>query len=413
MQSMPIRLAIRTAALRFRSRDTRPDFVPQAEYPRGATSEIVLNGNTLVIGRAPTAHVRLPGPAVSLVHARLERDGSDWFVIDQGSTNGTRLNGTLLQPYQRRLVRTGDTLEVPGFVLSISVADNERASPPETTHEIARKMVREVLQALGGSLDSAPSLVVAAGPKAGTRLVLSEIGQMYIVGRSLGCHLQLDDRDVSREHAGITRDFMGVTIEDLGSKNGILVRGRRITAPCQLSDGDELLLGSTPLRFNDPAEAYLRELEGGEDAKAWHEAAISEGKPLMPQATPSVPTAKPEAPSGASEPVSKQGAPSLSDAPPLKEASSPKEALSLEQAPSSEQAPSLSDAPPLSHAPPPGAGEDARSGTPEGSSPDPGAAEPVGSPGPTPTGVGTIVLVIVAALVAAGAAAALFFLMRS
>ena len=39
------------------------------------------------------------------------------------------------------------------------------------------------------------------------------------------------------------------TLEDLGSKNGTFLRGRRISSPRPLSDGDEILLGRVRMTF--------------------------------------------------------------------------------------------------------------------------------------------------------------------
>jgi pSer/pThr/pTyr-binding forkhead associated (FHA) protein len=39
------------------------------------------------------------------------------------------------------------------------------------------------------------------------------------------------------------------TLEDLGSKNGTFVRGRRVTSPVVLADREEIRVGSVPLRF--------------------------------------------------------------------------------------------------------------------------------------------------------------------
>src|SRR5580698_8315887 len=54
-------------------------------------------------------------------------------------------------------------------------------------------------------------------------LVLSE-GQ-FAVGRSAGCQLSLDDPLVSRRHALLVVSRDGVTIEDLQSRNGVIVNG--------------------------------------------------------------------------------------------------------------------------------------------------------------------------------------------
>jgi FOG: FHA domain len=60
------------------------------------------------------------------------------------------------------------------------------------------------------------------------------------------------DAKVSRRHARIIRRDRGYFIEDLGSTNGTFVnRGRRLLpgAPQVLSEGDEIIVGKTFLRF--------------------------------------------------------------------------------------------------------------------------------------------------------------------
>ena len=54
---------------------------------------------------------------------------------------------------------------------------------------------------------------------------------------------------VSRRHARIRVSGVKATLEDLGSKNGTFLRGRRIDAPASLSDGDEILLGGVHMTF--------------------------------------------------------------------------------------------------------------------------------------------------------------------
>jgi len=52
------------------------------------------------------------------VHARLDRDGTGWLLVDLGSTNGTRLNGWLVSSPVP--VRTGDQISfgAVSFVLA-------------------------------------------------------------------------------------------------------------------------------------------------------------------------------------------------------------------------------------------------------------------------------------------------------
>ena len=71
----------------------------RAEYP--------LDREVLLVGRDPAADIRIDEPLVSRSHARLERRGAAWFVIDLGSTNYTRVNGAVVA---ERELRSGDEL---------------------------------------------------------------------------------------------------------------------------------------------------------------------------------------------------------------------------------------------------------------------------------------------------------------
>ena len=60
--------------------------------------------------------------------------------------------------------------------------------------------------------------------------------------------LRLADTGVSRAHAELRLDGSEVRLTDLGSTNGTLVNGRRITSAV-LADGDSIEVGATPLLF--------------------------------------------------------------------------------------------------------------------------------------------------------------------
>ena len=66
----------------------------------------------------------------------------------------------------------------------------------------------------------------------------------FAVGRNASCQLSLDDPLVSRRHALLVVDEHGVTLEDLQSRNGVLVNGSRITEKVHLEAGDLILIGT-------------------------------------------------------------------------------------------------------------------------------------------------------------------------
>lgn len=66
-----------------------------------------------------------------------------------------------------------------------------------------------------------------------------------LLGRTREATAWIDSSRVSRRHARIVIAGEAVTIEDLGSKNGTLVRGEKIDGPVSLADGDEIHVGVT------------------------------------------------------------------------------------------------------------------------------------------------------------------------
>ena len=76
-------------------------------------------------------------------------------------------------------------------------------------------------------------------------LALNE-GQ-FVVGRSAACQLSLDDALISRRHAMIVVTGEVVTVEDLASRNGVLVNGVRITTKTAIHPGDKITVGTQEL----------------------------------------------------------------------------------------------------------------------------------------------------------------------
>jgi len=81
-------------------------------------------------------------------------------------------------------------------------------------------------------------------------------GQVYelhdgenVIGRDRTATVHIESGSVSRLHARITVAGNAATVEDLGSKNGTFLRGKRLRSPATLSDGDDLVFGSVAALF--------------------------------------------------------------------------------------------------------------------------------------------------------------------
>jgi DNA-binding winged helix-turn-helix (wHTH) protein len=70
-----------------------------------------------------------------------------------------------------------------------------------------------------------------------------------VIGRAPDATIQIDSLGVSRYHARIQVSDDDATLEDLGSKNGTHLDGKRITTPARLSDGSQIRLGTIVVTF--------------------------------------------------------------------------------------------------------------------------------------------------------------------
>jgi hypothetical protein len=67
-------------------------------------------GRRTLVGRAPSADLRLDDPQVSRLHARIEMRDDGVYVEDLGSRNGTRVDGANVQG--SRCLRVDEEIEI-------------------------------------------------------------------------------------------------------------------------------------------------------------------------------------------------------------------------------------------------------------------------------------------------------------
>ncbi len=97
---------------------------------------------------------------------------------------------------------------------------------------------------------------MSGGPGGGraVRLVAND-GRTYplsigstVIGRGDQANLRLPDVGISRRHARLDYDGAQVVLTDLGSTNGTMVNGQRVSAVA-LNPGDMIQIGTTTLTF--------------------------------------------------------------------------------------------------------------------------------------------------------------------
>ncbi|MFH1811478.1 MAG: FHA domain-containing protein [Pseudomonadota bacterium] len=219
--------------------------------------------DVVTMGRDSHNDIQIPLTTVSRRHARLIFENGEYFIEDLNSTHGTLHNSKPLGQGGKKLLRDGDTVQVMHFKIQYSrVADKPlEFGSSERTEQLARRMVQEVLASMGEANEH-PYLRVMNGPDEGKRFELSDAIAEVVIGRSSDCDLCINDANISRRHALVRKDWGGITIEDLSSKNGVVINDKKISGARAMSDSDEIMLGAVRLTFIDPTASILGKLDG-------------------------------------------------------------------------------------------------------------------------------------------------------
>jgi predicted component of type VI protein secretion system len=216
----------------------------------------------IVIGRGPGTDVRIPHLTVSETHATVHLDGDGPSIVDNESTNGTRVNGVRLSAGRKKRLHEGDLIEIGAYALTFhtGVALPQTVTA-ERTAELARRLFR---QSHAGAHVGAPRLCVLTGPQTGKSLDVPKPPARLLIGRAGGCQLVLDDPGVADEHVELVRDLDGVLIHRLERAGQLEINGLAVEHK-RLRDADELVLGKTRLLFEDPAEEPIEGLAAEAD----------------------------------------------------------------------------------------------------------------------------------------------------
>lgn len=229
--------------------------------PQAVTQEFT--ERDVLIGRDSTADFQVPLSTVSRRHARIFETDQVYLVEDLGSTHGTVLNGRRLESGEKKVLRDGDVIELTKAKITCGIELEQlvSADPNEGTQAIAARAVQGILGRLGEANSEGPYFRILTGVDEGKRYGLSG-GSEWTLGRAKDCEFVLNDPNVSRRHALVKKDWNGFIIEDLGSKNGVLIGDNQINKARRLKDRDEVTVGPMKLLFIDPDAELMAALKG-------------------------------------------------------------------------------------------------------------------------------------------------------
>jgi hypothetical protein len=212
-----------------------------------AHKAILAGGRTLVPNRyvidlSPYDHSRLAPYAAALAQELAQSQAE--FIGEQGWT----VYGDVIVEIER-----GDGLDTGMFRVTAEVYTGGDVAPVPSYEQPPPPAYPPYDQGQGypgGRPVSGPP----GGGRGAVRLVAND-GRTYplsigstVIGRGDQANLRLPDVGISRRHARLDFDGAQVVLTDLGSTNGTMVNGQRVSAVA-LNPGDMIQLGTTTLTF--------------------------------------------------------------------------------------------------------------------------------------------------------------------
>jgi hypothetical protein len=210
-----------------------------------AHKAILAGGRTLVPNRyvidlSPYDHSRLAPYAAALAQELAQSQAE--FIGEQGWT----VYGDVIVEIER-----GEGLDTGMFRVTAEVYTGGDVAPAPAPYDAGPQYPPYDQSAYPSSGPPGPG---GGGPARAARLVAND-GRSYplsigstVIGRGDQANLRLPDVGISRRHARLDFDGAQVVLTDLGSTNGTMVNGQRVSAVA-LNPGDIVQLGTTTLTF--------------------------------------------------------------------------------------------------------------------------------------------------------------------
>jgi ABC-type multidrug transport system ATPase subunit/pSer/pThr/pTyr-binding forkhead associated (FHA) protein len=202
----------------------------------------------VTIGRSNDNDITIHDDLISRFHARIEWTEDKPYLIDLGSSNGTRINNNEIEPRTPTPLVEGDvvTIGTLTMTLHLSITEDDIQS---TTREAA--LAEPQAEAPLALAVKEPTLVLTT-PDGSSKFDLSK--DIITIGRDPASDITIDDQEVSRQHTKMERKPDGYEIKDLGSTNGLTFEEKRIDHKT-LANGDVLwLTKSISITYLAPVE---------------------------------------------------------------------------------------------------------------------------------------------------------------
>ncbi len=231
-----------------------PAFLIGEEGPLAGLLVRFEEGEEWVLGRDPdVASQVLEDPMVSRRHVICRLTPEGYILENLSAVNPATQNGKVIT--EPTLLREGDIIQVGSTFFRFSEAEPSEPAVEAPAFEELPFEGADIGHLETPSADERWMLKVISGPNTGAEFSIGK-DKTYILGKDpTVSDIILQDLSVSRQHARLSTDEEErVFIEDLGSRNGVLVNGDLITDKHELLSQDLIALGTTSFLIIDRQE---------------------------------------------------------------------------------------------------------------------------------------------------------------
>ena len=260
--------------------------VPVAQNEPGLRLEEIRLSQTRVItvGRQSGIYLLIDHATVSRRHAEISYANGQYVLRDLGSSNGTFINDTRLEPGSVHILKQDDrilfgkvayTFQFRSLTRQVKTTLHQAMTgfyDPTAASPSPQPSGQPILTAdcsllLPGTSSAIPASVVATFKELPVLIMVSQgkpevfrlkAGQRLKLGRDKNNDIVLADVAASRLHAEVLPGPDGIYIRDRGSSNGVMVNRTSIDNPYRLAHGDRITIGGITIYFIDQREMENR-----------------------------------------------------------------------------------------------------------------------------------------------------------
>jgi pSer/pThr/pTyr-binding forkhead associated (FHA) protein len=216
--------------------------------------EVALQAPEVTIGRSPENDIHIDNPAVSNFHARIIREGGQYFIQDLGSLNGTFVGK---EKVEIRELLSGDDISIAKHILTFELGGQAPMPSPGKVGSLAldQTMVldtRKHQQLSKRQFTPVPEgsvgvLVVESGKAESPEFVMDD--SHMIIGKAREADFRLRGFLAPAVACYLQRTDEGYFVSPAESGKKPTLNGEKVEDRARLAEGDTLEAGGLRMRF--------------------------------------------------------------------------------------------------------------------------------------------------------------------